>query len=30
MRTASQPRLDDAATVIREFNAAWHDHDLEG
>jgi ketosteroid isomerase-like protein len=28
MRTASQPRLGDAATVVREFNAAWNDHDL--
>ena len=28
MRTASQPRLEDAATVVREFNAAWNDHDL--
>ena len=28
MRTASQPRLDDAATVVRQFNAAWNDHDL--
>ena len=28
MRTASQPRLDDAATVVRRFSAAWHDHDL--
>jgi len=28
MRTASQLTLDDAATVIREFNAAWADHDL--
>ena len=28
MRTASQSRLDDAATVVRQFNAAWNDHDL--
>ena len=28
MRTASQPRLDDAATVVRQFNAAWSDRDL--
>ena len=28
MRTASQPRLGDAATIVREFNAAWNDHDL--
>lgn len=28
MRIVSQPRLEDAATVVGEFNAAWHDHDL--
>lgn len=27
MRSASQPRLD-AATVVRQFNAAWSNHDL--
>ena len=30
MSTASQPRLDDTATVVRQFNAAWNDHDLAG
>jgi ketosteroid isomerase-like protein len=28
MKAASQPRLEDAATIVREFNAAWLDHDL--
>jgi ketosteroid isomerase-like protein len=28
MRTAGPSRLDDAATTVRRFNAAWNDHDL--
>jgi len=28
MKTTSQPRPGDAATVTRQFNAAWIDHDL--